>query len=197
MTIYNNFVLSADIKVLEYAKSPHDGQESFGIMARDAIGTDGDASVFASNIAAVGGYSGGSRDQNGTQLFVRTGVESSDGAGSKGVEKVMLKAERPTSDNTPYRLTLAKTNSGYTTKINNGKEAIIYNPDVLKVQDSKIYVGFYAARLATIEVSNIDFKVTEAASDAPRVEPPAVAVTPDLEILSLDKISKTDYIFTE
>lgn len=124
MTIYNNFVLSADIKVLEYAKFPHDGQESFGIMARDAIGTDGDASVFASNIAAVGGYSGGSRDQNGTQLFVRTGVESSDGAGSKGVEKVMLKAERPTSDNTPYRLTLAKTNSGYTAKINNGKEAI-------------------------------------------------------------------------
>jgi hypothetical protein len=49
----DNFVLSADIKVVAYAKDPYDGQESFGIMARDAIGTPGDSSVFASNIAAI------------------------------------------------------------------------------------------------------------------------------------------------
>src|SRR5699024_1451470 len=66
----DNFELSADIYVNDYAKSPdHDGQESFGIMARDAIGTNGDSSVFASNIAAVGGFSGGTNDPNGTQLF--------------------------------------------------------------------------------------------------------------------------------
>ena len=56
-----------------------------------------------------------------------------------------------------------------------------------------MYVGFYTARLATIEVRNIDLTVTAAATDAPKVTPPAEAVTPELEVLSLDKVSKADY----
>ncbi|MGH2332461.1 bacterial Ig-like domain-containing protein, partial [Thermoanaerobacter mathranii] len=196
----DNFVLSADIKVIEYAKNPHDGQESFGIMARDAIGTLGSSSVFASNIVAVGGYSGGTRETNGTQFFMRTGVTSPDGAGSQGIQKIMLKNEKPTIDNTypvkPYRLTLAKTNSGYIGKLYDGteeKEAIFYEPDVLNVQDPKIYIGFYTARLATIEVSNIEFTVTASETDPPRITPPQKPITPVFEILSLDKTSKQDY----
>lgn len=194
-----NFVLSADIRVIEYAKNPHDGQESFGIMARDAIGKARDSSIFASNIAAVGGYSGGTRNDNGTQLFVRTGVESPDGTGSQGIQRIMLRNERPRPENTypvqDYRLTLAKTNSGFVGKINDGPEAIIYEPDILTVQDDQIYVGFFAARLAVIEVSNIEFEVTSAASDAPRVEPPKQPIEPEVEILSLARTSETDYIF--
>ncbi|WP_438350885.1 bacterial Ig-like domain-containing protein [Paenibacillus sp. FA6] len=193
----DNFVLSADIKVIDYAKNPHDGQESFGIMARDAIGTAGDSSVFASNIAAIGGFSGSTTNANGTQLFVRTGVTTPDGAGSQGIQTRMIENVRPASSNTypaqPYRLTLAKTNSGYTGKLNNGTEAIFFTPDILNVQDSKIYVGFYAARLATIEVSNIQFTVTATQTDPPRIEPPLQAVTPGFEIVSLDKTSETDY----
>ncbi|MCT8139602.1 bacterial Ig-like domain-containing protein [Anaerobacillus sp. CMMVII] len=191
----DNFVLSADIHVITYAKTPHDGQESFGIMARDAINPVQDASVFASNIAAVGGFSGGTRDANGTQAFVRTGVLASDGEGSQGIQKKMLKNERPTTANTTenYRLTLAKTNSGYTGMLNDGEEAIFFEPDLLNVQDSKIYVGFYAARLATIEVSNIDYTVTAAATDAPKIEPPAQPVSPHVEILSLDKTPLSEY----
>jgi len=195
----DNFVLSADIQVIDYAKDPHDGQESFGIMARDAIGMHGDASVFASNIAAVGGYSGGTRNDNGTQLFVRTGVESPDGSGSQGIQRIMLKNERPgpsnTHPNAPYRLTLAKTNSGYVGKLNNDKEEILFEPDILTVQDDKIYVGFYVARQATIVVSNIEFEVTAAETDARRVAPPAQAIEPAVDILSLDRTSETDYIF--
>jgi hypothetical protein len=195
--VEDNFRLSADIKVAAYAKNPHDGQESFGIMARDAIGTAGDSSVFASNIAAVGGYSGGTRNENGTQAFIRTGVESPDGAGSQGIQSIMLQNERPQESNTfpsaDYRLTLAKTNSGYTASLNGGKEEVFYEPQILNVQDSKIYVGFYTARLAAIEVSNINFAVSAAETDAPRVDPPKEPVTPDYEILSLDKVSKTDY----
>ncbi|GAB2673148.1 bacterial Ig-like domain-containing protein [Paenibacillus thermoaerophilus] len=193
----DNFVLSADIKVLQYAKTPHDGQESFGIMARDAIGKPGDSSVFASNIAAVGGYSGGTRDPNGTQFFIRTGVTSPDGAGSQGIRKIMLRNELPTEDNThpkkPYRLTLAKTNSGYTARLNDEAEKIFYEPDILNVQDGKIYVGFYAARQAKIEVSNIRLTVTAAATDAPKVEAPPVPQTADFAIQSLDKTSSADY----
>jgi pectate disaccharide-lyase len=197
--VEDNFTLSADIHVVDYAKNPHDGQESFGIMARDVIGEHGDSSVFASNIAAIGGFSGGTREANGTQFFVRTGVESPDGAGSKGIQKVMLKNEKPQSSNTypkaNYKLTLAKTNSGFIGKLDNEKEEIFFEPEILNVQDSKIYVGFYAARVATIEVHNIDFKVTAAETDAPKVVPPAKPTEPNFTILSLDKVSKEDYEF--
>lgn len=194
----DNFVLSADIKVHEYAKTPsQDGQESFGIMARDAIGTPGDSSVFASNIAAVGGYSGSTTGANGTQLFVRTGVTTPDGSGSQGIQKIMLNDVKPALDNTypakPYKLTLAKTNSGFTGRLNDGAEAILYTPDILNAQDGKIYVGFYAARLATIEVSHIRLSVTAARTDPPRVEPPEQATAPDFEIVSLDRTPDTAY----
>ncbi len=164
-----------DIKVNEYAKSPHDGQESFGIMARDAIGKAGNSGVFASNIAAIGGYSGGTNAENGTQLFARTGVIAADGEGSEGIQNRMLLQEQPNAENTKghYRLTLAKTNSGITGRLNNGEEDILYEPDILNVQDNKMYVGFYAARLADIEISNIDLIISEAATDPPKVEAPA------------------------
>ncbi|MFB5660202.1 bacterial Ig-like domain-containing protein [Alteribacillus sp. HJP-4] len=192
----DNFELSADIQVNEYAKDPHDGQESFGIMARDAIGEQDETSVFASNIAAIGGFSGGTTEENGTQLFARTGVESSDGAGSQGIQKIMLDDAKPTADNThpneEYNLTLSKTNSGYTGTLNNGTEEIIYEPDILNVQDDKIYVGFYTARVADIEVSNIDFNVTAAGTDPPKVDPPSEPVEPDFEVQSLSNTSETE-----
>ena len=197
----DNFELSADIKVVEYAKNPHDGQESFGIMARDAIYETGDQKgIFASNIAAIGGFSGGTRDENGTQLFVRTGVTSPDGTGSQGIQKEMVKAERPTTANThpnkTYHLTLKKTNSGFTGILNDGEKSIekeIYAPDLLNVQNGKAYVGFYTARVATIEVSNIDFKVTAAETDAPKGEAPIKEVTPQFDILSLERTSDENY----
>lgn len=193
----DNFELSADIKVVEYAKSPdHDGQESFGIMARDAIGTANDSSVFASNIAAIGGYSGGTRNPNGTQLFVRTGIESPDGSGSEGIRALMIQEERPSQHNTypaqSYRLTLAKTNSGFTGKLNDNEPVILYTPDILNVQDNKMYVGFYAARLATIEVHNIALKVSSAASEAPKVEPPIAPLEPAVKLVSLLETSTTE-----
>ncbi|MCR8659762.1 bacterial Ig-like domain-containing protein [Paenibacillus endoradicis] len=195
--VEDNFELSADIKVLEYAKSPdHDGQESFGIMARDAIGTANDSSVFASNIAAIGGYSGGTSNPIGTQLFARTGIETSDGSGSQGIQSISFNSDRPTQANTypaqNYRLTLAKTNSGFTGKLNDSTPVILYTPTILNVQDNKMYVGFYVARLATIEVHNIELKVTSAASDAPKVEPPLVPLDASIEFVSLQQTSTTE-----
>lgn len=189
----DNFELSADIKVKVYAKTPHDGQESFGIMARDVIGTAKDSSVFASNIAAIGGFSGGTGNPNGTQLFVRTGITSPDGAGSKGIQKKMLNNVKPGPDNTPYTLVLGKTNSGFYGKIVGGNTERFFEPDILKVQDSKMYVGFYAARLATIEVSNIELQVTSAAADAPKVEAPSQPIEPTFDFVSLNRVSTPEY----
>lgn len=186
----DNFEISATIEVTEYAKNPHDGQESFGIMARDVIGNANDSSVFASNIAAIGGYSGGTRESNGIQLFTRTGVESFDGAGSQGIHSVMLDEHRPLGT---YRLTLKKTNSGFIGSVNNGTEEMIFEPEILNVQDSKMYIGFYTARLATIQVSDIDFTVTKMSTDAPKVDPPAIAIEPGFTFTSLQRTSVEDY----
>jgi hypothetical protein len=198
--VKDNFELSADIKVIAYAKDPHDGQESFGIMARDAIGTAGDSAVFASNIAAVGGYSGGTTKQNGTQLFVRTGVTAPGGTGSQGIQNKMLSVVKPALVNTypavNYKLTLTKTNSGFTGRLNTDDAEEIFAPDIMTVQDgNNMYVGFYAARLATIEVSGIDLKVTDAQTDAPRKEPARVAVEPDMNLTGLTRTSTTAYSF--
>lgn len=194
----DNFELSANIKVVAYAKDPHDGQESFGIMARDAIGTPGDSSVFASNIAAIGGYSGSTTKQNGTQLFVRTGITAPNGAGSQGVQSSTLNAVKPSLSNTypaaDYKLTLIKTNSGFTGRLNNGTETSFYVPDIMTVQDGdKMYVGFYTARLATIEVSDMNLKVTAAETDAPKVEPAKQPVAADINFAGLTRTSKTAY----
>ncbi|WP_153461888.1 bacterial Ig-like domain-containing protein [Sediminibacillus terrae] len=194
----DNFQLSADISVREYAKSPaHDGQESFGIMARDAIGVEGDSSVFASNIAAIGGFSGGTQEKNGTQLFIRTGVDTPDGSGSNGIQKKMLDEAKPVPGNThpekAYRLTLSKTNSGISGQINEGGQAVFFEPAILNVQDSKMYVGFYTARLADIEVHNMELETTAQSTDPPKVNPPAEPVSPKLEVLSRSKTSESSY----
>lgn len=192
----DNFELSADIKVEAYAKEPQDGQESFGIMARDAIGTQGDSTVFASNIAAIGGYSGGTTLPNGTQLFVRTGVTTPDGAGSKGIQSSMLSSVRPAASNTAtnYKLTLIKTNNGFTGRLNSGTSAEIYAPDIMTIQDGdKMYVGFYTARLATIVVSGMELKVTSADTDSPMKAPDPQPVVPDVNFLGLTRTSITTY----
>lgn len=192
----NNFELSADIRVEAYAKEPQDGQESFGIMARDAIGTQGDSTVFASNIAVIGGYSGGTTLPNGTQLFVRTGVTTPDGAGSKGIQSSMLSSVKPAASNTAtnYKLTLSKTNNGFTGRLNNGTSADMYVPDIMTVQDGdNMYVGFYAARLATIVVSNMELKVTSADTDTPRQVPAPQPVVPDVNFVGLTRTSVTAY----
>ncbi len=56
-----------------------------------------------------------------------------------------------------------------------------------------MYVGFFVARLATIDIRNIQLTVTSAATDSPKVEPPSAPVEPSLNILSLSKTSEPDY----
>lgn len=192
----DNFVLSADIKVNKFAKTPTpDNQEGFGIMARDAIGVHNDASVFYSNIAAVGGYRGV------TQMVMRTGVTASDSTGAANglQQETVLNNERPSESNTGvgvYHLTLKKDNTGYTgslTTPSGTKEKLYYEPDALGVQNDTLYVGFYAARLADIDVYNIKLEVTSTEADAPKVEAPAQAITPNFTLNSLTASATTDY----
>lgn len=188
----DNFELRATIEVEEYAKSPdHDGQESFGMMARDDINTHLNSSVFASNIAAIGGYSGGTRNPNGIQLFARTGILAPDGEGSEGITNLMLKQEdRPLGT---YELVLKKTNSGFVGSVDDGEEATIFEPEILSSMTDKMYVGFYVARLATINVVDFDMTITKAETDAPRVYPDPEPIAPAFDVTSLNRTALDTY----
>lgn len=183
-----NFELSANIKVNFFAKETPDNQEAFGIMARDAIGEHLDDSVFASNMVMVGGYRGS------IQSVFRNGVKDSTGAGAT-MEDVYKFGDRPVNDGTAtYKLTLKKTNTGYHVSVDDGAEQIYYKPKQLEVLNSdKIYVGFFAARVASITVSDISIRTSDVATDPPGVPEPPKPIEPSLNIVSRDASSTSSY----
>jgi hypothetical protein len=56
-----------------------------------------------------------------------------------------------------------------------------------------MYVGFFAARLATVVVRNIRLAVSSREADTPGVLPPPERTAPTLEILSLPTSSAVEY----
>lgn len=183
-----NFELSANIKVNFFAKSTPDNQEAFGIMARDAIGTNLDTTVFASNMVMVGGYRGL------VQSVFRNNVKEASGAGAT-MEDVFKFGDRPANDGTTtYKLTLKKTNTGYYASVDNGTEKIYYRPKQLEVLNSeKIYVGFFAARVASITASNITIATSDVATDPPGIPEPPKPVEPSINMVSLKGSPVSDY----
>ncbi len=194
----DNFKISADVTVNSYAKNPHDGQESFGIMARDAINTNGDSAVFASNIASVGGYSGSTRTSNGIQGFVRTGVDPDDEQSTIEMEVSPVEyMDAKDMNGQTYRLSLEKDNSGFLMSFDDNEPVRIYADEDLLAKTTKdtMYVGFYAGRVADITVSNVDLEVSDKESDKEGVLRPQEAIEPTVNITSLDKFGSSEYEF--
>lgn len=183
-----NFELSADIKVNFFAKPTADNQEGFGIMARDAIGVNGNTDPFASNMVMVGGYRGL------VQSVFRNNVVDITGAGAV-MEGVTKFGDRPANDGTAtYKMTMKKTNTGYQVSVNNSKEKIYYRPKQLEILNpNKIYVGFFTARVASITVSNISMKTSDVVTDPPGLPEPPAPVVPAVKITSLGYSSTPDY----
>lgn len=185
-----NFEISADIMVNFFAKPTPDNQEGFGIMARDAIGVNGDTNAFPSNMVMVGGY------RSNVQSVFRNNVRDASGAGAT-MEGVTRFGDRPANDGTAtYKMTMKKTNTGYHVSVNDGREKIYYRPKQLEVLNpAKVYVGFFAARVASITVSNISIKTSDVATDPPGLPEPPAPVAPSVNITSLSYSSTPDYDF--
>jgi hypothetical protein len=185
-----NFVLSAKVKVNFFAKEKPDNQEGFGIMARDAINKDNDSSVFASNMVMVGGYRGT------VQSVMRDLVKDPSGAGAK-MQDVNQFGGRPVNDGTAtYILKMRKTNTGYHVSVDNGKEYIYYRPKFLEVIDpSKVYVGFFTARVASITVSDISFSTSDVLTDPPGEPEPAREDITDVRFITPSGTPYADYKF--
>ncbi|HOP75365.1 MAG TPA: right-handed parallel beta-helix repeat-containing protein [Bacillota bacterium] len=186
-----NFEISGKVRVNYFAKPYPDNQESFGIMARDAIGKHLDNTVFPSNMVLVGGYRGL------IQSVFRNHVKDPSGAGAK-MENMWKMGERPANDGTAvYELKLRKTNTGYHASVNNGPEKIYYRPKQLEVLNpDRIYVGFFAARVASITVTDIKVKFSDVATDEPGLPEPPEAVEPAVTVLSLAGSPVADYTFS-
>lgn len=189
-----NFSLSATIEVLTYAndndasKPKPNNQEGFGIMVRDAIGVEGDSSVFASNIVYGGGYRGQ------IQAVMRENVEEKSGYGAT-MSSVSLNAKFPGAD-TKVKLTVEKTNSGYQVFLGEDKSgaAVFYRPALMQVQDkAKVYVGFFAARNASIRVSDIGLSFSDPKQDPPAMPEPPKPAVPSLNILSPSETASSEY----
>ncbi|MFT8352221.1 right-handed parallel beta-helix repeat-containing protein [Clostridium saccharoperbutylacetonicum] len=186
-----NFELSADVKVNFFEKAKPDNQAGFGIMARDTIGTENDSSISPSNMCLVGGYNGL------VQSVFRNGVtkDYSEPIVMEGCHKF---GNRPANDGTAtYKLKLKKTNTGYIASVNDGEEVTYYRPKQLEVLDSnKIYLGFFAARVASITVSNIDLRVSNVATDPEGVKEPPIIITPAISVTSSATSGTSNYDLT-
>lgn len=203
----DNFEITAKVTVdyfITNSTSPDYG-EGFGIMLRDSIGTDQDASVYYANAASVGG-------SNGTyNVFGRYGILSqSDISGKVNIDKFgrVPKNDLSSQIKTPtdFYLTLKKDNTGIlatmkkadnTSIVNDINDYRVYLPaDTFTSQDKdNMYLGFVAARGAKMEVNSADIniKVTSATADAPQVTLPANPVTPQITYDSMLVTGDEDY----
>lgn len=236
-----NFKLSADITVNKYLEHDNDdtkrnGQEAFGIMARDAVpfkdsqgniiineadavkDSEGvaesviDGRLFASNMCLLGGYSGrGWPDKsranyeketklNRINLLVREGVTEIDGGGTR-VGPYAVSSDFPKEGN-KYRLTLERFNGGLYAKCYNYQtdetmEQYYYDESFLTTQnEDNYYVGFFAARWADIDVTNVDFHEIARATDQVIVsDESGASVTPKISWRDKTVSTTTDYNF--
>lgn len=198
----DNFEITADITVDYFiTKNSADNQEGFGIMVRDAIGTDGDSSIFYSNAMSVGGYYGT------WNVFGREGVNSQDD--TLGKSNKVLNGKGTSSKVTKdaprtFTLTLKKDNSGITGKMvdkstgNTVAEKFFYmSADAFTKQSDTMYVGFMAARGAKIEVdtSTVSMNITAQSADAPQEFAPETPVTPSVSQGSLSTTADENYTY--
>lgn len=185
-----NFELSANVKVNYFEKTKPDKQCAFGIMARDQLGVANDVSTAPSNMVLVGGYKGN------IESVYRSGVTKDlDGTITMNGEHKF--ADRPANDGSSvYKLTLKKTNTGYICSVDDGEEVTYYEPKLLEVAESdKIYLGFFTARIASIQVSDINLTKSDVATDPKGEEKPAEIIKPALSIKSGEATGSTSYDF--
>ncbi len=191
----DNFVLTANVKVTQFGKdnSTWDSQEFYGLMARDVNGVNNDASVFYSNIAALGGKSNKTSETPSTQLFIRTGIDDVTGANSEGLTSVVADSKRPVVEKDTYKLTLSKTNDGFIGKVDDNEEVKINADKILSVLSNDMFVGLTAARNATMEVSDFKLETSSAETDKPATAKEEAPIEPVFYVSSQDKTSDTDY----
>jgi pectate disaccharide-lyase len=202
----DNFKLTANVKVITFSnpdgKTAIYGQEAFGLMARDRIATDGDTSVWSSSMFMAGAR--GSTAWNALYRDNRTeyigGATSTNqnmpNTSTTGTISAFDRLGQTGTGNTAT-LTIERKNNNWSAIIQQGTNVKTYSIDndiPLDYYDSDyIYVGFFTARNAHIEVSNVELSVTSAAADLPGPIIAQKAVTPSVTVRSAANTTSSDY----
>lgn len=147
------------------------------------------------------------RDINRINLGVRYGCES-----FRTTEVGSPTREIPTptmtnhffDENDKYTLTLEKINGGYkatcydhqtgTTEVRSWYPE--YGETLTNIDPDNIYVGFFCARYAKMEVENVKLWVTDKGTDLTSKEVGATSVAPKISVTSPSVSAKTDYNLT-
>lgn len=195
-----NWELTATVTV-DYQNPKVDGQEGFGLIAMDKLGIDGEPMVVAyTNSAGIISkkftthVNGAKKEiKNGLGARFVTGltpetVKLGDAGISKdGTSKQMAFSYDQNSDaiktGDVYRITLKKDNTGYhaiykreIASEDTVEEYILYDPEnnkLLQLDSKNVYVGLAVARGVNATFSDIVFKTSDPAKDAPGIpEPP-------------------------
>ncbi|MBR1736097.1 MAG: bacterial Ig-like domain-containing protein, partial [Firmicutes bacterium] len=158
-------------------------------MAPNAFPSDPTASSYAKNITT-----------NRVSLIMRTGVTSyvSAGANANKSQYATLTDHVPKAGE-KYRITLQRANGGVRlecTDYQSGETTEYYQDvdDLVTLQDPEnMYIGFFAARWGEANFSNIDFHVTDPATD-PIYPVPAKALTnPSVTVQSTKNTTAQNY----
>lgn len=190
--------------VINEADAKHD-TEGVAVPANSGM-------AFASNMAILGGYSGTgwptdpskssyekNKVVNKINLLVREGVEAIDGGGTR-IGPYAVSSDFPKEGNS-YRLTMERMNGGIYTKCYNYQteetiEKYYYDDSFLFTQNpDNYYVGFFGARWADIDVSNVSFYETNRATDQTIENAEAQIITPQLTFKEKTYSTSDEYTF--
>lgn len=105
---------------------------------------------------------------------------------------------------TTFRLSIQRNNTGYIVSYTNSEgrttSQTYYHEDnedeLTRLDKDKIYVGFYAARNAKVQVRNVELRVVSPQEDEPAQKRPFQYVTPTLLIQSSTVCNREDYCIT-
>ncbi len=207
-----NFVLTATFTV-DYLNPTPDGQEGFGIIARDSIGEHGVSSDnFMTNSASILATKIEKTFDDGTKVTLKDGLgtrftygltseliaaNSTVGAASE-YDAFSWNEEDIIKQGDVYTLTLKKTNTGYHAILNNdeSKEIIMYDnysKALTAVDSEKIYVGLAVARGCNVTVTDMSFTTSDPATDPAAVPKPQVQVRPSYVVTSPTKTGNKNY----
>lgn len=214
-----NFELTATFTI-DYINNPADGQEGFGLLAMDSLGSYGvtsenhytnSAGIIATKFEEnIGGVKKSSKDTLGARFVTGITPEILAEGETAIAEKGKSLSRAYSYDQSDlvrigdvYRITLKKTNTGYHciyTRPNVGEdtieEFILYGPEkLLQLDKDHLYVGFAVARGCNVTVSDISFKITSPENDPPPQEEPPELVPLTTKIDSPSSYHTTKYPF--
>ncbi len=173
--------------------------------------------VFCGNFAAVGGMTftaypkdqssssfEKNRDLNRVNLGVRYGCESweTSKVGSPTRElPVSTMSQNMFKKGDKYRLTLERVNGGYKAtcydyQTDDTQVRAFYPVDgeiLTTIDPDNIYVGFFVARLAEIDVENVEFSMSDPSTDIVATIDNVAKVTPRLSVSSSNYSTETLY----